>query len=181
MKLIISSYAALCFGSLSFATSVAERSLDDQVHEATFIVVGQVKDVTMTGRFGWPIRDANAITGPGGPNTIWLRVEFDRTAVLKGEAASIPPTKKLPLWQGWIKDLRSEKEVSLGKSFVFFLSSDAKPASEQFQHFEFERADIEKAISRQKKKPNQPPEPTPLAGTPAAGAPDEPAKGVARQ
>lgn len=103
----------------------------------------------MTGRFGWPVRDPNAQTGPGSRNTIWLRVEFDRSAVLKGAAGRLPSLVNLPLMQSWNKDLRSEKESSLGRDFIFFLSSDMRPASAHFQHFDSARSEIQKAISRE--------------------------------
>lgn len=154
MKLALLMCVTFGIVTLSFATSVAERSLDDQVRDAAFIVVGHVKAVTMTGRFGWPVRDTTARTGPGSRNKLWLHVEFDRSAVLKGAADRLPSMAKLPLWQGWSKDLGGEREFSLEKNFIFFLSSDVMPVSEQFQHFNFERAKIEKAISHQKKRPN---------------------------
>lgn len=143
-----------------FATSVDEVPLASQVRDAAFIAVGKVIDVKMKGRFGLPAFDSAAQTGPGSSYSLWLVVEFDRSAMLKGDAERVPRKKMLPLWKGWIKTLKSEREASLGQTFVFFLASDLTPASVHFQHFEFERSEIEAIILRQKKEPNQPPEPT---------------------
>lgn len=139
----------------SFATSVEEVPLATQVRNAAFIAVGKVADVKMKGRFGLPLFDSTAKTGPGSAYSLWLVVEFDRSAILKGNSEGMPKKKVLPLWKGWIKSLEGEREVSLGKSCVFFLAHDFKPSSTLFQHFDFERPEIEEIILRQPKEANQ--------------------------
>jgi len=139
----------------AFATSVEEVPLATQVRDAAFIAVGKVVDVKMKGRFGLPAFDSTAKTGPGSVYSLWLVVEFDRSAILKGDSKAVPKKKVLPLWQGWIRSLEGEREASLGRSFVFLLAHDFSPGSEQFQHFDFERPEIEVLVLRQKKEANQ--------------------------
>jgi hypothetical protein len=136
------------------ATSVEEVPLAAQIGEAALVVVGRVTEVKMKGWLGLPVFDDDAETGPGSRYSLWLTVEFDRSAVLKGNPSKVPLKKNLPIWTGWIKDLESESAMSLGKSFIFFLSEDLDPASVHFQHLDFEKADIEEVIRKQKPESN---------------------------
>lgn len=150
-----------CIGAaIASATSVGEIPLEKQVRDAAIIVSGRVVEVKMKGRFGLPVSDIDAQTGPGSHYSLWLVVEFDRSAVLKGDRAKLPSKKALPLWKSWIKSLAGEREVSLGRSFIFFLDSALSPASVHFQHFAIERQEIEDAVSREKKEHTQPAQPT---------------------
>ncbi|MBI2517370.1 MAG: hypothetical protein HYV95_10700 [Opitutae bacterium] len=149
-----------CIGAaVASATSVVETPLESQVRDAAFIVTGRVVDVKMKGRFGLSVSDPAAKTGPGSPYSLWLIVEFDQSTVLKGDVARLPSKKVLPLWKSWIKSLASEREASLGRSFIFFLDSAFSSASEHFQHFDFERPAIESAVALEKNEPIQPAQP----------------------
>lgn len=151
----------ICIGTaVAHATSAVEIPLEKQVHDAAIIVCGRVVDVKMKGRFGLPVSDPGAQTGPGSQYSLWLVVEFDRSAVLKGDGIMLPRKKMLPLWKSWKKSLASEREASLGRSFIFFLAPALSPASIHFKHFDFERQEIEDAVALEKREPIQPAQPT---------------------
>lgn len=148
-----------CIGTaIASATSVVEIPLEKQVRDAAIIVSGRVVDVKMKGRFGLPVSNPDAQTGPGSHYSLWLVVEFDHSAVLKSDRTKLPSKKALPLWRSGIKSLASEREASLGKTFIFFLDSALSPASVHFQHFDFERQDIEDIVALEKKEPIQQPQ-----------------------
>jgi len=150
-----------CIGiAVASATSVVEIPLKEQVRDAAIIVSGRVVDVKMKGRLGFSVSDPDARTGPGSPYSLWIVVEFDRSSVLKGDGTKLPGKKALPLWKSWIKSLASEREASLGRNFIFFLDSAFSPASVHFQHFDFERREIEEAVALEKKEPIQSAQPT---------------------
>ena len=132
-----------------WATTIELTPIDRQVADADLIVVGQVTEVTLHGRFGWRIRDPEGRTGPGLPNELRLHVRVTRQ--LKG-----PPLKMqelvLPMWKMWHNSLKDASDVYAARTWIFFLNRDAKPANiAEFVHFEGELTDIEKILSQ---KPN---------------------------
>jgi hypothetical protein len=142
------------------ATFVLPTPLDERVAEASIIVVGKVTEVKMKGWLGLPAFDEDAWVGPGSRYTLWTKVEFDRAAVLKGDPSLIPSSKWFPIWQGWVKTLGSEREATIGKNFIFFLSDDLDQTDFREWDFPETRSEIEEEIQVQKEKPIQSPQPT---------------------
>ena len=134
------------FVSSASATSVEPKSLEEMVSLADNIWGGKVTSVRMVDADGRDISDADARTGPGGSNTIFLDVTVDRSRILKTVRRDIPEKISIPLWQMWHYSLGQIRRIE-GSRSIFFLSRDLKPAHPKgFQRPLHEQGEIKKLI-----------------------------------
>ena len=121
MKRIILAFLFLC-GS-AFATSIADKSLEQLVAEADHVVIGTVSTVKMYGRFGLEKTNPKARTGPGNPNELRWTVKIDPAGILLTNKTPFPEAITIRLWKMWHMDLEGARYHE-GKTYILLLKGE---------------------------------------------------------
>ena len=123
-----------------FATQVAPKTLAELVVDADFIVEAKVVGVEMRDSDGKKVVDANAATGPGISNQLFLRVQIVKQGFVYPPKHAIPNEFLIPLWQRWHDTLANRIKQSVGESRIFLLQgktfSPVYPANFDRKHSE---------------------------------------------
>jgi hypothetical protein len=103
------------------ATSVAPKSLEVLVPQASEIVVARIDAVDVVDPKGRALQGKHARTGPGLDNRMRFHLRIDE--VIRPQGGSIPQTVVVPLWSMWHYDLESMRQQVLGQRGIFLLKA----------------------------------------------------------
>ncbi|MFD0324753.1 hypothetical protein [Lysobacter gummosus] len=138
---------AMLFATSVFATSVANKSLEDIVRSADYVVVANIERVDMVDGRGRAVTNPKARTGPGLDNQIRFHLRVKKA--LFARSGAVPPTLAVPLWTAWHYNLGTMQEEASKNDSIFLLKGDhyepAYPA--HFERSMDERAEIERILA----------------------------------
>jgi hypothetical protein len=155
MKKLIFFIVVIFFSSSSFATKIKPTPINELIDKSDYVLIGTVKEIKLFNEKGKEKRWFGLVTGPGIENTLYYYIEIDKEHILKGSSALVPNTYKAEAWKMWHKELKSERELYLGKQVVLFLKgNNLEPTSlPEYIHRIYKPeilAEIEEAVKKSK-------------------------------